>query len=53
MDIYLSQETLWSVEATFPYMVNKEFASGGGDVSADHLRIDESRPRARTRERRS
>lgn len=37
VDIYLSQETFQAVKVAFPYMVQKEFASGGGDVSVDAL----------------
>ena len=33
VDIYLSQETYEAVKVAFPYLVSKEFASGGGDVS--------------------
>jgi hypothetical protein len=32
IDIYLSQETFTGVKQAFPYLVAKEFASGGGDV---------------------
>lgn len=32
IDIYLSQETFVEVKRAFPYLVAKEFASGGGDV---------------------
>ena len=34
IDIYCSQETFIEVQRAFPYLVSKEFASGGGDVSA-------------------
>lgn len=33
IDIYTSQATFIQVERAFPYLVSKEFASGGGDVS--------------------
>ncbi|KAF5374919.1 hypothetical protein D9758_000013 [Tetrapyrgos nigripes] len=32
IDVYLSQSTFREVQRSFPYMVSKEFASGGGDV---------------------
>ena len=32
IDIYLSEETFAEVKVTFPYLVQKEFATGGGDV---------------------
>ncbi|KAH9912236.1 beta-lactamase-like protein, partial [Epithele typhae] len=32
VDIYCSEETFEAVKVTFPYLVRKEFASGGGDV---------------------
>ncbi|KAI1797581.1 beta-lactamase-like protein [Ganoderma leucocontextum] len=32
VDIYLSKETFEAVKVAFPYLVKKEFASGGGDV---------------------
>ena len=37
IDIYLSQATLVEVQRSFPYMVSKEFASGGGDVRTNSL----------------
>ncbi len=33
VDIYLTEETFESVKIAFPYLVQKEFATGGGDVS--------------------
>lgn len=33
IDVYCSQTTLREVERTFPYLVNKAFATGGGDVA--------------------
>lgn len=33
VDIYVSQTTFVEVQRSFPYLVSKEFASGGGDVS--------------------
>jgi len=41
IDIYLSQETFTEVKRAFPYLVAKEFASGGGDV----IRFDPSKNR--------
>ena len=32
IDVYVSQATYTEVVRSFPYMVSKEFASGGGDV---------------------
>ena len=32
IDVYVSRETFVEVERAFPYMVAREFASGGGDV---------------------
>lgn len=32
IDLYVSQTTLGEVVRSFPYLVSKEFASGGGDV---------------------
>lgn len=32
IDVYVSNETFRDVERAFPYLVSKEFASGGGDV---------------------
>ncbi|KAF9455013.1 hypothetical protein P691DRAFT_716113 [Macrolepiota fuliginosa MF-IS2] len=32
IDVYLSQATFTEVQRSFPYLVSKEFASGGGDV---------------------
>ncbi|KAG5648258.1 hypothetical protein DXG03_006216 [Asterophora parasitica] len=32
IDVYVSQETFVEVQRSFPYLVSKEFASGGGDV---------------------
>ncbi|KAF9650717.1 hypothetical protein BDM02DRAFT_3185196 [Thelephora ganbajun] len=34
IDLYVSQATLDEVKRAFPYLVSKEFASGGGDVPA-------------------
>ena len=33
IDVYVSKATFTEVQRSFPYMVAKEFASGGGDVS--------------------
>ncbi|KAF8058254.1 beta-lactamase-like protein [Lyophyllum atratum] len=32
IDVYVSQDTFVEVQRSFPYLVAKEFASGGGDV---------------------
>ncbi|KAF9066089.1 beta-lactamase-like protein [Rhodocollybia butyracea] len=32
IDVYLSQATFTEVQRSFPYLVSKEYASGGGDV---------------------
>ena len=32
IDIYVSQATFREVQRAFPYLVAREFASGGGDV---------------------
>ncbi|KAI6134090.1 beta-lactamase-like protein [Pisolithus croceorrhizus] len=32
IDVYVSNDTFRDVERAFPYLVSKEFASGGGDV---------------------
>ena len=32
IDIYVSQTTYTEIGRAFPYLVSKEFASGGGDV---------------------
>ncbi|KAL0577592.1 hypothetical protein V5O48_004390 [Marasmius crinis-equi] len=32
VDVYLSQATFQEVKRSFPYLVSKEYASGGGDV---------------------
>jgi hypothetical protein len=34
IDVYLSAATFTEVQRAFPYLVFKEFASGGGDVWA-------------------
>lgn len=36
-DIYASQATYAEVSRAFPYLVSKEFASGGGDVCQAQL----------------
>jgi len=43
IDIYVSQATLVEVKRSFPYMVSKEFASGGGDVPDFQWHIVEDR----------
>jgi hypothetical protein len=37
IDLYVSQTTFEEVQRSFPYLVAKEFASGGGDVRARSL----------------
>lgn len=32
IDVYVSQATFREIQRAFPYLVAKEFASGGGDV---------------------
>ncbi|THH21003.1 hypothetical protein EW146_g468 [Bondarzewia mesenterica] len=39
IDVYVSQATFTEVQRSFPYMVAKEFASGGGDVPEFKWRI--------------
>ncbi len=34
VDLYVNSHTFSEVQRSFPYLVSKEFASGGGDVSA-------------------
>ncbi|KAL4401949.1 hypothetical protein ACI68E_001600 [Malassezia pachydermatis] len=45
VDVYLTPECMTTVRSTFPYLVDKSFATGGGDVGALrwHL-IDSSTP---------
>lgn len=38
IDVYVSQNTFTEVQRCFPYLVSKEFASGGGDVSNHSIR---------------
>ncbi|KAG0164594.1 hypothetical protein DFQ28_010087 [Apophysomyces sp. BC1034] len=33
VDIYLATETMETIQTTFPYLVNKDLATGGGDVA--------------------
>jgi len=33
IDVYVSRDTFLQVQRAFPYLVSKEFASGGGDVA--------------------
>jgi len=43
VDVYVSQATFVEVQRSFPYLVTKEYASGGGDVGILNkyvLRID-------------
>lgn len=45
VDVYCSQTTLDEVERTFPYLVNKAFATGGGDVAEFRWHVfDDTRP---------
>jgi len=37
IDVYVSQDTLVEVQRSFPYLVAKEFASGGGDVIESNI----------------
>ncbi|KAF9015471.1 beta-lactamase-like protein [Cyathus striatus] len=37
IDVYVSQETFSEVQRSFPYLVSKEYASGGGDASTFYL----------------
>lgn len=34
VDVYLTQECFATVQSTFPYLVNRQLATGGGDVGA-------------------
>ncbi|KAI0080016.1 hypothetical protein K474DRAFT_1590696 [Panus rudis PR-1116 ss-1] len=38
VDVYVSQDTFKEVQRAFPYLVCKEFASGGGDVSVPEFK---------------
>lgn len=33
IDLYVSMNTFKEVQRAFPYLISKEYASGGGDVS--------------------
>ncbi|KAF7367264.1 Lactamase-B domain-containing protein [Mycena sanguinolenta] len=46
IDIYVSEETYRNIKRTFPYLVSKEFASGGGDIPEFvwHVCIDNAKP---------
>ncbi|KAG1826258.1 beta-lactamase-like protein [Suillus subaureus] len=37
IDVYVSLSTFHEVQRSFPYLVSKEFASGGGDVSCSFV----------------
>ena len=37
IDVYVSQTTFEEIQRSFPYLVSKEFASGGGDVRGAFL----------------
>jgi hypothetical protein len=39
IDVYVSRATFTEVERSFPYMVAREFASGGGDVRESSKRL--------------
>lgn len=41
IDIYVSQATFVEVQRAFPYLISKEFASGGGDVSSTVIFADD------------
>ncbi|KAI5123712.1 hypothetical protein M0805_000306 [Coniferiporia weirii] len=43
IDLYASQATFGEVQRAFPYLVSKEFASGGGDVPEFRWHIIEDR----------
>ncbi|KAI0932604.1 hypothetical protein AcW1_000320 [Taiwanofungus camphoratus] len=43
VDLYVSRETFKEVQRAFPYLVSKEFASGGGDVPEFKWHIIEDR----------
>lgn len=40
VDLYVSMHTFREVQRSFPYLVSKEFASGGGDVRAAKSCLD-------------
>ncbi|KAJ7693607.1 beta-lactamase-like protein [Mycena rosella] len=46
IDIYASQATYETIKIMFPYLVSKEFASGGGDIPQFvwHVCIDDATP---------
>lgn len=50
IDIYVSLATFKEVQRAFPYLVCREFASGGGDVSSRSKSSDHTllMPRQRT-----
>jgi hypothetical protein len=39
VDVYLTQETFREVQRSFPYLVSKEYASGGGDVRISYMKF--------------
>ena len=41
VDVYLTKETMESVTSAFPYLVDKNKASGGGDVAGIRFHIME------------
>ncbi|TFK30749.1 hypothetical protein FA15DRAFT_630022 [Coprinopsis marcescibilis] len=43
IDVYVSSDTFTEVKRSFPYLVSKEFASGGGDVPEFKWHIIEDR----------
>jgi hypothetical protein len=40
IDVYVSQATFGEVKRSFPYMVSRDFASGGGDVRENPVGLD-------------
>ena len=40
IDVYVSQATFDEVKRSFPYMVSRDFASGGGDVRENPVDLD-------------
>ena len=45
IDVYVSMDTYDEVKRAFPYLISKEFASGGGDVSRLLYLVPGSHPR--------
>lgn len=45
IDVYCTETTLKAISSTFPYLVNKNLATGGGDVSELRFKVfDENKP---------